>query len=288
YDSLLTFKSDGAFVTQYGAMTLPDGKTTAAFYTVAANREIGNAAPGQARLVKNNPLTLFGRSVYEWQLGSFGAKDERNAKSKSDRASNTLSGMSLPDAICFDDEYNSEYWVCQNGRALIFNYTADAWYGYTNIPASCFVSIDGKLFFGTANGKLMQFSRQFRNDAGADINAYWVSGAMDFSRDFRLKYASDLWLTMKPESGARLTVSAQSNRSSDYADKVVASNLSSFSHVDFKHFSFRTNRQPQVERIRLKVKKFAFYRLVLESVSKSSTATVLGMDIKVRYAGNVK
>lgn len=288
YDSLLAFKSDGAFITNYGSMSLADGSTAAAFYTTALNREIGNAALGQARLVKNNPYTLFGRSAYEWQLSSYAAKDERNAKRKSERVVKTLGELDLSKAICFDDEYNTEYYIAQGGKCAVYNYTADAWYVYGNIPASCFCSIDGSLYFGTSGGKIMELSRSYRNDDGADIDAYWESGAMDFSKDYRLKYSTDIWLALKPESQARITVTAQSNRKGDYEEKVVASALSTFSNVDFNHFSFNTNRQPQVERMKLKVKKFTFYRLILTSVSKSATATVLGTDIKVRYSGTVK
>lgn len=288
YDSLLIFKTDGAFTTSYGSMSLVDGSTVSAFYTMPLNREIGNAAPGQARLVKNNPFTLFGRSAYEWQLGSFAAKDERNAKRKSERVVDTMGGLDLSRAICFDDEYNTEYYIAQGGKCVVYNYTADAWYVYDNIPATCFCSIDGSLYFGSGDGKIMRLSRAFRNDDGAEIDAYWESGAMDFSRDYRLKYSTDIWLALKPESQARITVTAQSNRKSDYDEKVVATALSTFSNVDFNHFSFATNRQPQVERLKLKVKKFTFYRLILTSVSKSATATVLGTDIKVRYSGTVK
>ena len=58
--------------------------------------------------------------------------------------------------------------------------------------------------------------------------------------------------------------------------------------MDFNHFSFRTNHKAQVKRLKLKVKKATFYRLVFKSVSASATATVLETDIQLRYAGNVK
>ena len=63
YDRLLVFKTNGAYSTDYGTMTLDDGTVTAAFYTIMLNSEIGCAAPGQALLVENDPRTLFGRSV---------------------------------------------------------------------------------------------------------------------------------------------------------------------------------------------------------------------------------
>ena len=288
YNSLLTFKSDGAYTTNYGTITLTDGSVTAAFYTTPLNRSIGNVAPGQAVLVKNNPFTLFGRSVYEWQLSSYAVKDERNAKTKSERVASSLGALSLKDAVCYDDEYTSQYFIVQGDTAIVYNYAADAWYKYTGIPAVCFVRVEDKLYFGTSDGRLAEFSRAYRNDDGREISARWESGSMSFDADYRMKYSSDIWISLKPESAARLKITVQSNRRSDYAEKVTACSLATFANVDFNNYSFNTNRQPQVDRIRLKVKKFAFYKLIFTSASTSATATVLAADIRVRYAGNIK
>lgn len=288
YDRLLTFKTDGAFITNYGTMGLADGTTTTAFYTSPLNRAIGNVAPGQVCLVNNNPLSLFGRSVYEWKLSSYAAKDERNAKIISDRVISSLGNFDLKNAVCYDDEYNTEYWVVQGGKAAVYNYTADAWYLYDNIPASSVRSIDGKMYFGTSGGSIMRFSREFRNDNGTEISAHWQSGAMDFGADYKRKHSSELWVVLKPESQARVDVTVESNVSSQHAEITTASSLATFSHASFAHWSFNTNRKPQSYRSKIKVKKFTFYRLILKSVSASATATILGVDIRVRFAGNVK
>ena len=43
-----------------------------------------------------------------------------------------------------------------------------------------------------------------------------------------------------------------------------------------------------MDRLKLKVKKATFYKLIFKSKSASATATVLETDIQLRYAGNVK
>ena len=43
-----------------------------------------------------------------------------------------------------------------------------------------------------------------------------------------------------------------------------------------------------MERVKLKVKKFVYYKLVITSGSSHGDVTVLGIDQKVRYTGNVK
>ena len=288
YDRLLVFKSDAAYTAQYDALELSDGTVTAAFYTTPLNRGLGCAAPGQARLVQNYPRTLFGRSVYSWALAAGATRDERNARRISDRVETTLAGFDLADCVTFDDERRQEYYVCCGDRALVHNYGNDAWYYYDHFPARRMVDVEGDLYFGTEDGTLMHFARQYRNDGLEPIDAYWESGSLDFERDWRRKYSAEIWVTIKPESQGRLTVTAQSDRKSEYVKKEAAAGLATLTNADFAHWSFRTNRKPRVQRVRLKVRKFIFYKLILSSRSASAAATVLGADFRVRYAGNVR
>lgn len=298
YDRLLVFKTDGAYSVSYSTMTLysadssemsVENTVTAAFYCTPLNRAIGSDALGQVVLVKNNPRTLHGRAVYEWSLSSSGTRDERNAKRISDRAGNTLSVFALEGSVAYDDDQEQEYYVVNAGKALIHNYGNDTWYHYDNFPATSFCKTEHELYFGTDDGRLMHFSRKYRSDDGVEINAYWESGAMDFDQDWRRKYSANIWVSVKPEFRSSVTVTAQSNRKSDYAQKIVSnSTSSSFTAADFAHWSFRTSGKPQVQRVRMKVKKFSFYKLIFSSVSTENTATILGVDLQVRYTGNVK
>ena len=134
----------------------------------------------------------------------------------------------------------------------------------------------------------MHFSRDYRNDNKEPIDAHWESGSMDFDQDWRRKYSANIWVAIKPESLSRVTVTAQSNRKSDYVEKVVAYSLATFENANFAHWAFGTNRKPQVQRVRIKVKKFTFYKMIFSSLSASAASTILGVDFQVRYTGNVK
>lgn len=287
YDRLLIFKTDSAYSCSYSTLTL-NSAVQAAFYTSSLNRSIGNAAPGQARLVDNNARTVFGRSVYEWSLAANSVRDERNAKRVSDKVAATLGAFDLSKAICFDDEWNQEYYVFYGGQAIVNNYQNDSWYFYDNLPVTAVVAVEGTIYFGTPDGTLMEFSRSYRNDNLEDINAYWESGSMDFDMDWRRKYSSTVWTAMKPESQAIVTLTAESNIKSDYPDKIVSAGLATFLNMSFEHWSFGTNRKPKLIRSKLKVKKVTYYKLIIRSKSSSATATVLSVDIQVRYTGNVK
>ena len=287
YDRLLIFKTDSAYSCNYSTLTL-NNAVTAAFYVSSLNRSVGNEAPGQARLVDNDARTLYGRSVYEWSLAANSVRDERNANRVSDKTAATLGSFDLENCICFDDEWNQEYYIFCGSEAIVNNYQNDTWYYYNNLPVRAVSAIDGVLYFGTPDGRLMEFSRAYRNDNLEDIDAYWESGSMDFDLDWRRKYSSTVWTAMKPESQALIMLTTESNIKSDYPDKVVTAGLSTLRNVNFKHWSFGTNRKPQLIRSKLKVKKATYYKLILYSKSSSATATVLSVDIQVRYTGNVK
>lgn len=278
YNRLLCFKLDSAWSISYDTITLADGSVTAGFYVTPVNRDIGNCAPGQAVLVENRPRTLDGRSVIEWKATSTGGNitgDQRNAERISQRVDRTIRTFDLASAVTFYDKITHEYYVIgEDGTALVHNVEADAWYVYTGLNASCMINYKDELYYGTADGYLRHFSQDYKSDNGAAIDALWESGAMSFSQDFRRKYSAMIWVGIKPEDGARLTVTAQTDRKSDFAE-----------------YSFSAGGEgavPEMERIKLKAKKFTYYKLILENNSPDTTATVVSADIRVRGTGYVR
>lgn len=289
FTMLLIFKSNSAYIAGYDTMELSGGALTSALFLRPINRDIGNAAMGQVRLITNNPLTLHGSGVYEWKSGGgYLSMDERNAKRVSGRVGGTLGSFHLPDCMTFDDEESQEYYIFDGDRAIVYNYDEDTWYIYTDFPCTAMLTVGGELYAGNADGEVRHVARKYRSDDGAPIDAYWRSGSMPFDREWMRKYSSRIYVTIKPESGARVAVTARSDRKSNYTEKVIVSSLSTFESANFGHWSFSTNRQPQVIRAKLKVKKVAFYQLIFESNSAEFTATVLTCDMSVRYTGNVK
>ena len=291
YARLLAFKEGSAWYLTYGTITLDDGSVTSAFYVLPVNRLFGNQAPGQVRLLENNPLTLDGSSVYQWRsTSSFGniTDNERNANRISDRIAVALKSFDLSETVTFNRKQEYEYWLLYSGRAIILNYSNNSWYIYTNMPFLQMLEVDGKTYGFSQDGRVVHLSREYRNDDGSEIDAYAETGSMDFGRDWQLKYSPMLFVAIEPENNARVDVTVMSNRRSDYPVKTVSMSFCTFSNVDFNHWSFRTNRKPQVKRLKLKVKKAVFYKLIFKSKSASAAATILEADVQARFAGNVK
>ena len=292
YNRLMSYKADGgAFSTSYEVTTLADGTNVPGFMTVSLHREIGCDTPGQVRLVKNVPRAMFRGNLYDWVYASYVSRDEKNAKLVSQKVQATLRRADPSKVYAFDDDAKQEYYMFLNddrGTAIVHNYEIDAWYIYTGLPVLCACRAEDALYFGFSDGRLVRFDEARPNDDGKPIEAIFASGNMAFDRDYQKKHSSTIWVSMQPSANANLMVSARSDRRTDYLDKVVTQVLFSFSNADFSSWSFLTNRQPQMERLKLKVKKFVFYQLLLKSNHASSDATVLGVDMRVRYTGYVK
>ena len=278
YDRLLCFKLDSAWAIGYSQVTLADGTITAGFYVAPINRSVGNCAPGQAVLVENRPRTLDGRSVVEWKSTSSSGNingDERNAERVSQRVDETIRTFDLATAKTFYDKYAHEYYVIgADGTALVHGIDADAWYVYTNFAAKCLINYMDELYFGTADGYLRHFSTAYFSDEGEAIDAYWESGSMPFAADFQRKYSAMLWVGIRPDDNGYLEVSAKTDRKTDFA-------VYSFATAD-------AAQVPEMNRIKLKAKKFTYYNLILANNTSDRTATVVSVDIRVRGTGYVR
>lgn len=283
HSKLLVFKPDGTFSVQTGTAVMANGEEIPTFYLTPLQREMGSDALGQVTLVDNDPRTLWGGGVYTWKsASSLGAMDERVGQRISQRVEESLGEMELDQAAVFDDEAGREWYVSQGGVTLVHNYSRDCWYRYEGISPRCFGRLDGTVCFGTAEGKLKKLSRAYRNDDGAPIHAFWRSGSMSMDKAHRRKWGKYLWVGLKPESGAAVTVTTRTDRRTACPSGSARASLMSYSNVNFGHWSYSTNRQPRVRRLKPWAGPGSFQQVILESYSASETATVLSLEGTVR------
>lgn len=290
YSSLACYKKDSAWSISASSLTLAEGLNVPAFYVTPVNKAIGNAAPGQVRLVMNSPYTLFGNDLYEWKNSSYYTsnltRDERQAKRISDRVWAALQSYRTENCYCYDDNDAQEYYVCYNGDALVYNYAADAWSHYTDFPVSCMANIGEELYIGTPDGKVRHFSSDYMNDDGDVIPAYWESGSMSFNQDYMRKYSAMAWVGVKPESNTELIITAKTDKKT-CDQKTISTKAYQF---DFNEFAFDTLQfdelyDPQMYREKIKAKKFVFYKLIFYNENPATRCTVLAADIRVRFTG---
>lgn len=300
---LITFTDHATYTVQYGQQTLADGSLTAAFYVTPVHRSLGASIPGTAQMVMNSPVVVFNKDVYSWAGNNYGTMtaDERQAKRISDRIHDTLAGMGS-DLCCYDDNYNQAYYIsdAQTGKTLVWNYANDCWYLYTGTPMAYAFFHNGRLHYFTRENPARQQSaalyalddsQMFDADGsgGAQpIDCYWESGSMSFGVDYQRKYSAMLWVGVLPAPAAEVYVTAKTDRSATLTEKVVGHSYSSFVAMNFTRFSFNTSHRPKLRRLKIKAKKFVYYKLIFSTNSADSTATVTTADIRVRFTGYAK
>lgn len=295
YSQLICFKSTSAYSIQYGLVVDAEGSDQWGFYVKPVNKRIGNAALGQVQLVQNSPFTLFGNDLYEWvntsRYSTSLSIDERQAKRISDRIYATLESFNFKNCICYDDNNSQEYYIWDGGTALVYNYPADAWYTYTspnNLKVYCMCNIGDDLLCGMEDGTIRILGDNYFNDDGNAISSYWESGSIDFGKPFIRKFMSEVWVGIKPQAASKVTVTIATDKKSDYTERTIDSSLIDFWNINFADFSFQVNRKPQIKKLKIKAKKFAFLKFILKSQELDSSATVLLIDPKIRETGYVK
>lgn len=322
YGRMMAFKTDSCYAISYDAITLPDGTLTAGFYVRTMHREIGSDLRGQVCVVQNFPRTLHNDSLYDWKQTASYYQDERYARLVSQPVQFSLSGAH-GNRFIYDDEFQHRFYCFLNddaGTVLVNAYEQGVWFKYTgfyNVTAAG-RGRDGKLLFAMErNGSAGLFALsdahshdyipKYTEEGAEDgctkepIVCTWESGYMDFGRSNTRKYSSYIWATLQAGRQARAWLSARSDRRPSYAEKNAENSITGlFDETDFADFTFETYEVPRVRRLKIKVKKFVDYKLLVRcengetisvpSVPSSSdgAVTVLSIDQRVRFASDAK
>lgn len=280
YGDLVCYKPDSTWAITQSSMELASGDSTIAIYCTPVNRDKGNVAPGQVRLVENNPVTCSERELYHWINSSYYtstlSRDERQARRISDRIQSSIKEIDLPSCCMWDDNDGQEFYLSENKVTLVWNYVADAWYRYEGIDAVCMCNFHGEVIYGTSDGLIARLTYDSMGDMGYPVKAEWISGAIDFGAANMRKYSSSIWVGLKPETGTSVDVKLITDRKDTFKDKIVSSEKAK---VAGQPFSVKT---------KLKAKKFVFYRLLLSVMDKQPAVTVTDVEFRVRQTGYAK
>ena len=299
---LLVFKPDGANLVSYEPTTLADGTVTAGFTVRSANREFGSDVVGQVQTVANRPRTITKDGIFEWKITSDAYQSEHAAKRISDKVEKSLKSADIAKIVTCDDNYSQTYYVFLNdnqGTVLVNRY------GLASDGIWCVYR--GDLFRGVKQAMIMggimvfvtdkdvyYMDEHISQDVAEDgrtstpIEADWESGYMDFGADFKRKYSAQIYVSMLPMSNSEVIVTAETDRRSEYMDKALNANVFSWDNANFVDWTFDTNDTPKIKRVRLKVKKFVYYKLIFKVVKPGAKATVMGYDQEIRFAGLAK
>lgn len=287
YDRQVIYTDGGeAQYSYYDSFIDALGNTIVDFPTFPLNQTKGNVAPGQVQVLNNNPFSIY-EGVYEWVATS--VRDERNANYVSKRVQPDLDILDLSTALTYDFEELSEYWLCVGNKVWVYNYRIDVWYYFELYDTpTCFLTINKELYFGTSKGQIMKFEDDLRSFNGQSIPSRWEMGNYDWDLEFIRKFLNRVWISLQAGSKVGLNVSWETEKNASTQALPIGYNLFDLKLLDFEDFSFETNYSIQPFRLKIKAKKFAYFKLILENNSATETVTVLSIILLGRLGGQVK
>ena len=290
-NEVVVYKSDSTYTIQDTTQELTSGLESLGFVVKNVNRQLGCDYLGEVILRENNPITLFNHEIYEWQSNSYYTSnlsyDERQSKRISDNVYKSCREMDFKNAYVFDDNAESEVWITDGSNILVNNYAVNSWYRYDGIRINCMARIGNYLFIGSDVG-VLSYSDSYYSDDGRAIEAYWESGYMPFDTTYKRKFSAMTWVAAKQLTNGYLHVRVDTDRTTVEAKKDITSKRSSFLNWNFSDFSFKTGANAKTTKLKLKAKKFVYYKLVLISDTVNTSCLVTDFDILVRETGNAK
>ena len=238
----------------------------------------------------DEPLFLSRMGIYA--ITSTLLSYERVAKNRSYFVDKKLTAEeNLENAVAC--EWNGYYLLAVNGNVYVLDsrhssgnrntsdYTYEAYF-WDNVPAVCFLSYGGNLYFGTADGKICKFNTDIDNmgkycDGGTyDENLAYISGGQAISTLWSTTNDADVGVQYFKTLNKKgcLAVLSPYARSSCSAYFVVDGNpkelitsdtfdIFDWADIDFERLSFDSNDSPRELYFNKKKKKYKRLQIVL-------------------------
>ncbi|MBR4079596.1 MAG: hypothetical protein IKK29_05240, partial [Christensenellaceae bacterium] len=186
-----------------------------------------------------------------------------------------------------------------NTEAKNGNKTSDygyEWYHWTSIPAKCLKVNDGKLYFGTEDGRVCCFKNvsedgmECYSDDGTGIEAVWTTPLLDGGDFLRYKSISrrGTGILAKPFSRSSGEIFFTTDRSVIEATNSFALDILDFNDINFNRFTFNLRDDPKVCVSPKKIRKVLNFQMGIRHTAANEGFGVLGIMITFTLGGVVR
>lgn len=293
YDTQVVLKSDGQDAKQY-LRTFALDENDRPSYPLRQGAEAAGAVSRYAiDVLEGTPIYLSPQGV----MGIFGTNvtEYRAVAGISQRVDPRLGREPMCDAVAC--VWEGKYYLAVGGHC----YVADSrqvensipeWYYWDNIPAVCFLadSVDGRLWFGTADGRVCAFCRE------TDANAYFDDGTPTCARWTTPFSALGVWNRTKTILSCRPLLMPYGYSGADIWYRTehlcacvhsVAFSQFSFAHMDFSRFSFYSAAASVPVPVRRRVRRAYLFQVVVRNDSAEPFG-LLGMTLRYQVRTPVR
>lgn len=294
YESQLVIKEGGGQeATQYLRSFLLDSSGVAAYPLKQGAQGTGGLAPRSFAALGDTPLFLSADGV----MGVFGTSvnEQRSIRRQSRAVDPRLTAESgLADACAI--VWRGKYYLAAGGHCYVADgriYAADGqpeWFYWDNFPAVCFAAVDGRLCFGTADGRVLRLCEDAETDAylddGAAIDAWWRTPALPLGGWGSRANVREVVPILMPytRSGAVVTYEGASGET-----LVMDRNLDlfSFETLDFSRFTFRCQASASPMRTHRRLHRAGTFQVRVRNDRAGEPFGLLALVVRYAAGGRV-
>ena len=293
-------QQDSTVFQRYGTLN-DDGSVTFSIEQGVAG--IGAVSKYCFGMLADEPLFLSRQGVQA--ITSNNILAERTIRNRSFFVDNYLTSESnLQNAVAC--EWNGFYVLCVNGVAYVldgknksykertiasYDYNYECYY-WTNIPAVSLLSVNGELYFGTADGRICKFNTDVEllnkySDDGKAIVASWATKNDDDNAPHLYKSMTKkgCLVTIKPYTRSSGTIYVSQDGNPRKLLRKGLMDILDWDDIDFDRFTFNTNESPQDIFFKKKVKKYKRLQIIVENDAVNEGFGVLQI-VKTFTVGN--
>lgn len=280
--------------------SMDDGAQTVIFPTKTGIAGVGAVSPYCLKDLRDDHMFLSRQGVFA--ISANAVTSERYAQARSELVNKKLiREPNLEEAVAVEcDGYlyiavNSHVYVADASQRSYMGKSAEQyqyeWYYWENVPVRCWFIEDGRMLFGSEDGRICRFYNAKRsdsyNDDGQPIFARWTTPELAFDTYSRYKTLRHVYTKLNPYARSSVKIYIKEDGTFMLIDEKTA-DIMNFGDVDFNRFTFNTNTDVSVIHTKVKAKKIVTTQLKFENDVLGEAFGLYGTAIYYDLKSNVK
>ncbi|MBQ3391252.1 MAG: hypothetical protein IJG56_02460 [Clostridia bacterium] len=255
---------------------------------------VGSVSARSVGSVRDEPLFLSRRGIYAITTSAITA--QRSVQNRSYFIDPVLCKEEhLEEAVAVN--WEGRYLLCVGSNCYVLDgsqkkayrsqsendYVYECFH-WNNIPARCFLEVNGALFFGTDDGKICRFNNDLEgvaqyHDDGEPIRCQWSTKADDDGDFLRQKtlLPRGLAIQIRPYERGSVEVLLRTEREEESNVLSQVTDIFSFDRVHFDRFVFNATDSPQVIPIHASCRGYLTLQIIVRNNGLYEGLGVLGI-----------
>jgi hypothetical protein len=102
------------------------------------------------------------------------------------------------------------------------------------------------------------------------------------------KFVDEMYISIQPSVSTSVDVTYETDRNPLSQVYTAAINLFTFNNINFGNFTFLTSVVPQPFRLKIRAKKFVYFKLNLDNDTNDEKLTVLSINLQYSFGSKSK